>query len=942
MTSREASVSRMKSPRVGRPLGNWIVGFGGLIVVGTWIVALVFIREDRRGELARAGDSTASLSNVLEQHISGTFEQMESSLNSLRRNWESGMGVEEMHRFLHLFVAANPDLFNLISIIDADGHVVVTDQAEFSPTYSGDRPFFAVHRQEAGSSMRVGGPTLGRVTGKWYLPVSIRLANEKGEFSGVVLASVNPYYFSMLFRSANLGRDSLIYLAAFDGSVLSGMSGGRELDLGMAIPHVPEETIRRETGSAFTEESMVDGRERIRSQVPVHGRQMFVSVGLGLSEWLAPWRARAFVLLGIESFLSVCIVGVALRLRRTIASRELATRELDRFFSSALDLLCMADVRGNFLRVNREWETILGYRTEDLEGRRFLDFVHPDDLSSTLDALARLDKQDAVLNFCNRYRGKDGAYRHLEWRSVAHGSTVYAAARDVTDRIRGEEKLRLFMEAIDNASDAIGMATPDGRHFYQNKAFDRLFGSVGEHPAETLYVDRAVGNEVFAAIMAGGTWEGEVAMHGADKRLVVAFLRAYAAKDERGRVLVLVGMHTDITERKRAETEQSKLREQLLQAQKMESVGRLAGGVAHDFNNMLAVILGNVEMALDSMPEDQPLHAELTEVRKAAERSADLTRQLLAFARKQAVEPRMLDLNATVNGMLRMIQRLIGENVELIWRPGDDLWPVKMDPSQLDQILTNLCVNARDAIADVGRISIETSNFVLDEMAAAELADAVPGDYVRLVVGDSGSGMDKETLSHLFEPFFTTKALGKGTGLGLATIYGAVRQNNGFVLASSAPGVGTTIGVYLPSHANEPKGAGPVEDSEESLLRGRETILLVEDEESIMNLAVSMLRSLGYAVLPAATPGEALRLADEHFGKIHLLLTDVIMPEMNGRDLARKLVESQSTLKCLFMSGYTSDVIAHHGVLDEDTLFIQKPFSMKQLAAKLRKALGEA
>jgi CheY-like chemotaxis protein len=333
-----------------------------------------------------------------------------------------------------------------------------------------------------------------------------------------------------------------------------------------------------------------------------------------------------------------------------------------------------------------------------------------------------------------------------------------------------------------------------------------------------------------------------------------------------------------------------------------------------------------------------PLHANLEEIRKAAERSADLTRQLLAFARKQTVAPKVLDLNETVAGMLNMLQRLIGEDIHLNWQPGADLWPVKVDPSQIDQIVANLCVNARDAISGVGKITIETGNSALDEDYCAHHTGSVPGKYVLLTMSDDGCGMDKETLSHLFEPFFTTKGMGKGTGLGLATVYGIVKQNSGYINIDSEPGQGTTFTIYLPRNTDKSEQAW-TEGAAEPNLRGHETILLVEDEPTILELTMEMLTTQGYTVLAASTPGEAIRLAREHAGKIHLLLTDVVMPEMNGRDLANNLLSLYPHLKRLFMSGYTADVISNHGVLDEGVNFIQKPFSMQALAAKVRKVL---
>ena len=398
----------------------------------------------------------------------------------------------------------------------------------------------------------------------------------------------------------------------------------------------------------------------------------------------------------------------------------------------------------------------------------------------------------------------------------------------------------------------------------------------------------------------------------------------------------------EIKERRKAEEQRAKLSGQLAQAQKMESVGRLAGGVAHDFNNMLGVIFGNAEMALQQVGTDHPARDALEEIRKAADRSADLTRQLLAFARRQTVVPRLLDLNETVQGMAKMLQRMIGEEVCLELHLDTNVWPVRVDPSQIDQMLVNLCANARDAIRGVGALSIATGNWYFDETYCAEHPESSPGEYVVLAVSDDGCGMDKETLSHLFEPFFTTKGVGEGTGLGLATVYGAVKQNGGFMEVRSEPAHGTTFEIFLPRYAGPREPARSEERSEEpsvSLQRGRETVLVVEDELAILRLTRVMLEKQGYTVLAAGTPQEAISIAKGHDGGIDLLITDVVMPEMNGHDLATSLLPLHPNIKCLFMSGYTADIIADHGVLKDGVSFIQKPFSAKSLSDKVRQTL---
>jgi PAS domain S-box-containing protein len=407
-----------------------------------------------------------------------------------------------------------------------------------------------------------------------------------------------------------------------------------------------------------------------------------------------------------------------------------------------------------------------------------------------------------------------------------------------------------------------------------------------------------------------------------------------------GSVGGLIGAILDITDLKIAEELQKNLESQLHQAQKMESIGRLAGGVAHDYNNALSVIIGFTQLAREKMVSTDPLRSDLDEVLKAARHATDITRQLLAFARKQTIAPKVLDLNENVESMLKMLRRLIGEDISLAWLPGAGVLSVKIDSSQIDQILANLCVNARDAIVGVGKITIETKMVTFDTAYCADHHGFIPGEFVMLAVSDNGCGIDQEILGNIFEPFFTTKSPDKGTGLGLSTVYGIVKQNNGFIDIYSKLDTGTTIKIYLPRY--EGNAVGAQRESKEEIPQGcGETILIVEDDLSILNLARRILNELNYTVLTADKPERAVRLAEEHQGEIDLLVTDVIMPEMNGLELANSLRSLYPALKCVFMSGYTSDVIAHHGVLDQGVHFLQKPFSKKDLIKNIRKILDD-
>ena len=398
-----------------------------------------------------------------------------------------------------------------------------------------------------------------------------------------------------------------------------------------------------------------------------------------------------------------------------------------------------------------------------------------------------------------------------------------------------------------------------------------------------------------------------------------------------GATLGVIGVALDITERDR-------LADQLRQSQKMQAVGELAGGVAHDFNNLLMVVKGHAQLLLDLLPDGSPTRQSVAQIDKAAERAASLTRQLLAFSRKQVLQPRVLDMNEVVAGMIRMFSRVIGENIEMTFLPGANLGRVKADPGQIEQVLLNLVVNARDAMPQGGRLTIETSNIDLDLSYSAKHAHAEPGPYVMLTVTDTGCGMDVETQSHIFEPFFTTKGPGKGTGLGLATVYGVVKQSGGYTWVYSEVGRGTTFKIYLPLVTAEAEKLVPEADTSH-LHRGNETILLVEDDQSVRELVRDYLRANGYTVLEALDGDEALKAVAAHQGSLQLLITDVVMPHMSGPELAAKIQGLRPGLKVLFVSGYTDDTVFRHGVLEGGVAYLQKPFNLKTLAQKVREVL---
>jgi len=625
---------------------------------------------------------------------------------------------------------------------------------------------------------------------------------------------------------------------------------------------------------------------------------------------------------------------------------------LGHMLDSAPAAISIHDTAGNFLFANRLCASMHGYENEEEFLKINLHQLDVPETETILEKRVKMIAETGEARFEVAHFHKNGTSfplevlaKSIEWKGKP---AILSIATDISERKRAEEELMRSKNQLEKIFEIlpIGLwfADKNGNLLRGNAMGVKIWGGEPHVPIEEYGVFKAwhlPSHEIIKSdewalaktIRYGVTIVDELLeIESFDGKRKTILNYTAPVLDDKGEISGAIVVNLDISDRQALEA-------QLRQSQKMESIGRLAGGVAHDFNNMLGVIMGNAELAMATINPQEAAQDFLMQIIHAAERSAGITRQLLAFARKQDIAPTVLDLNDAIAGTLKMMQRLIGEDITLKWLPARIPLIIEIDPSQIDQILANLCVNARDAIAGVGNLLVETSLVIFDQAYCDGNNGFSPGEFVKLTVSDDGCGMTTEILENVFEPFFSTKELGKGTGLGLATVYGIVKQNQGFIKVYSEPGEGTAFNIYLPAYRSKDVHVARPQIQNSFSMNGSETILLVEDEPSILKLAHTALEELGYVVLAAGSPREAIRLAGEYKKPIHLLMTDVVMPEMNGRALAEKIQPYFPGMRLLFMSGYTADVIACRGVLDEGVNFIQKPFSITDMARKVRQVL---
>lgn len=633
---------------------------------------------------------------------------------------------------------------------------------------------------------------------------------------------------------------------------------------------------------------------------------------------------------------------------RDITDRKRTESRFRALLDSAPDAMVVVDHHGRIVLVNSQTERLFGYSREELLGQPVEALVperfwhaHRKHRAAFI-CHPQVRPMGAGLELYGQR--KDGTEFPLEIslspQQTEEGVLVSSTIRDISERKRIEDALRqseASFRALVESNYGLYQARPDGEILSANQSMVKMLGydSVSEltrrNLAADIFVEGTYSPQLFAPHGARRGFENvEATWRHKDGRLLTVQLTGRPVRDERGENLYFEVIAEDVTLQRGIEM-------RLRQVQKMEAVGRLAGGVAHDFNNLLGVILGYTEMMEERAAGDETLRNMLSEIRTATDRASALTRQLLTFSRQQVTQPQVVRLNDAIRNMEKMLRRLIGEDIEVIVRAASDAGCVKVDPAQLEQVIMNLAVNARDAMPDGGKLTIETSRVLLDHEYCARYPDVRAGEYALLAVTDNGIGMDPDTQMRAFEPFFTTKEPGRGTGLGLATVYGVVRQSGGHINLYSEQGQGTTFRVYLPRVAESPVTAPPVSHS--AAIGGNETILLVEDEEAMRRMARSFLQTMGYTVLEAADARAALELLETHGEAVHLLITDVVLPGLSGPKLAHQVAARHPHIKVLFVSGYTADAIMHHGVLESGVEFLSKPFTPSVLATKVRATL---
>ena len=954
---------------------RWLPALIALLVFTTVAMGAIALHFVQNRLIAASGESLALVAADIADKLDRLLlEQYANTQIMAQAPALQGSDPAVKTRLLNLFKAPY-GYPTWISVTDVRGRVIAdTDPGSVGQDRS-EQIWFRFVRDHGGVHVQDAGPdqTLG---GALAVTFTAPIKSPAGEFLGVVTSRVRVSDLEQIFKEAvrsfdvqhgKAGRLEYQFLAR-DGEVIADSVLRQEgrvnlklmgllsaLFIGSAQPgYVEEMHLRRHV-------PVVTGYAQAEQHGDFAGLHWGVLVRMDRQDILAPVNEVLWKLAAGGAFILGPILGLlvwmTVRLRRewamAQAETERATATEAKFrglLEFAPDAFVIVNREGRIALVNAQTEKLFGYAREELIGQS-VEMLVPEGFRSQHvghRAQYAADPRPRSMGACMDLlaRRKDGSEVSVD---ISLGSLMtgdemlmMAAIHDITERKRAQEALErsyaYYLSLFDNFPIPIWRSGVDAKCDYFNRAWLDFTGRTmeqemgggwaeGVHPEDLercmkTYRDAFAARRTFAM-------EYRLRHHDGRYRTIVDVGRPISNLD--GNFAGYLGCCYDITDRKRLE-------EKLRQSQKMEAIGRLAGGIAHDFNNLLTVITGYGQILFGEMRPNDPLRSNVEEINKAGERAVVLTRQLLAFSRKQVLEPKVLDLNAVATNMESLLRRLIGEDISLRTALASALSCVKADPGQVEQVIMNLAVNARDAMPQGGHLTIETANADLDESYAEERFSVQPGPYVMLAVSDTGCGMDAETQARIFEPFFTTKGQGKGTGLGLSTVYGIVKQSGGYIWVYSEPGRGTTFKIYLPRVDAQAEALEPHSPRQESL-QGTETILLVEDEERVRRLARTILAGHGYSVLEAPNGAEALRISEQHGGAIHLLVTDVVMPEMSGRELASRLIAKNPDMKVLFVSGYTDDTVLRYGVVQAGIPFLQKPFTPSTLARKVREVL---
>ena len=797
-----------------------------------------------------------------------------------------------------------------------------------------------------------------------HMTLGICLTEGGGEPRGSLLLEVDPWihFYPVILAWPSAGKTGETMLVKRAGDEIVYLSEVRDLPgAAMKLRVRLEQTENPAVQAARGKEGAVDGREAAGREIlgaaaRVPNSDWYVLAQRDLNEVNADLESEIHRIAATFGLLVMtCGCGIYLIWRMQLdgyyrqkvkdeREKLTLTRHYENLMRYANEAVFLLDKWGRILEANDRATEIYGYSHEELLGKNVRE-LRTEDVQSTFESVWRevQEKKGMVFEVRNRRRDGTSFFAEVSIRAleVAGQHLCQSIVRDVTQRKRAEEALReskeRFEALFEHAGIGIALVDVHGRPIKSNPALESIVGYSAAELREMVFTaithtdDRELDWGLYQELIAGQrqSYQIEKRYIRKDGAIVWGLLTVSLIRDEHGQPWYSVGMLEDMTARK-------KLEEQFWQSQKLEGIGKLAGGVAHDFNNLLTVIVGYCEVLLNRMKKEDANHKSIEEIRKAGEKATSLTQQLLAFSRRQVIQPRALHLNAVVADSEKFFARLLGEDVLLRAELRAKQDEVMADVSQLNQVLMNLLVNARDAMPKGGTLTLETENAELREAGNPE---EPAGKYVVLTVSDTGTGMDGETRKHVFEPFFTTKAQGKGTGLGLSTVYGIVRQSGGIIRLESVEGAGTTFRILLP--LTEERVEAPIAAPVKRPLQGKEAILVVEDQENVRTLAVETLKEYGYAVLAAANAQEALQICGEYRGRIDLLVTDVVMPGMDGKELAEKVRQQRREVKALFVSGYSSEVISRRGVLDSGLEYLPKPFGPAALAAKVREVLGE-